>query len=502
MRDELIISYSPPLTRSIRDPIHGNIRFSQDEMSVIGHSLFQRLHKIKQNGLLYLVFPSATNTRFEHSLGTVFIAQSILENLIINSYIASVKDSPAVAKIDNYNKGQAISFHNLNPEHLKFIFRLTRLAALVHDIGHGPLSHFFDSFAPKKEDIARIISNNEKLSHLSWILNSTYFKTLNGERVNHEIMSCLLFSYIWKSLGRDDDTANMVASVILGSIEGCHEKEIIQYIPLMHDILSSAPADADRMDYLERDSRSFGVNYGLYDKERLLKSFIVYVTLFNKQEVFRLGIKFSGLRAIENFIQARFQLYVQIYYHKTNRAIYMMLNEINNLLKEINFEFLNGPDYNQLLELYQELSDERFINILRGIDNKWKLDNKRINKIAENIFNRRLWKRIFEDKCGELVKKVYDNLIINNADILSRIKIDEISPQATKGLDSGVSLLKRGSDGIYQVINDSCWTNESPIIKTLSNEEKEIFRIYLDGDGLETNEIKRLRDEALRLRGK
>src|SRR5688572_16548787 len=85
------------LVKAILDPIHGLVRMTSEEMSVVDHPLFQRLRYIKQNGLLHLVFPSATHTRFEHSVGALFVADSILQALYFNWLAAKGKQcSPAV----------------------------------------------------------------------------------------------------------------------------------------------------------------------------------------------------------------------------------------------------------------------------------------------------------------------------------------------------------------------------------------------------------------------
>lgn len=493
-------SFSPPLIRSILDPIYGIIRFSEYEIKVIAHELFQRLHRIRQNGLLYLVFPSASNTRFEHSLGTVHVAESILENIMINSYVADKKEPSAVVNPQIGVDGQAINILQLNDNQLRNIFKITRISALVHDIGHGPLSHIFDLFAPRKDDILQLIENTEELSSLKCLINSPLLNKDKSERVKHEIMSCILFSFIASSLINDKNIINNVASVILGDETICTDEECRPFIFLMHDIIASAPADADRMDYLERDSRSFGVNYGLYDRNRLLKSFLVYKEIRNKKDNFRLGIKYSGLRAIENFIQARFQLYVQIYYHKTNRAIHVMIEDIRNKSKDKFDSLFSYNNKEQLINIYIELSDEHFLNILRGKDLHKPLQDSYVNELSNHLFNRKLWKRVFEAKKSEDVDKVFKRLEMNDNNLVSRIILDKIDPEATKGLEKGAALLKRMENGVYEKIVSSNWLEESPIIKALAEEEREIARIYFKCDNpLEVKQVRKNARQALRL---
>src|SRR5690606_26305854 len=120
-------------------------------------------------------------------------------------------------------------------------------------------------------------------------------------------------------------------------------------VPLMHDLIASAPADADRMDYVERDSRSTGVSYGLFDRGRVLKSLLCFA---DEQRTLRLGIKSSGFRAIENFIQARFELFVQVYYHKTNRAIELMLRKIGGIAERAGLTIFRESSFEDLLVDY------------------------------------------------------------------------------------------------------------------------------------------------------
>ncbi|MCE5252156.1 HD domain-containing protein, partial [bacterium] len=97
---------------AIRDPIHGFIGISELERKIIDTEIFQRLRRIKQLALAYLVYPGALHTRFEHSLGVLNIAGKIAEKL--------------------FNEGVIKNQDNV---------QIIRLAALLHDLGHGPFSH-------------------------------------------------------------------------------------------------------------------------------------------------------------------------------------------------------------------------------------------------------------------------------------------------------------------------------------------------------------------------
>ncbi len=129
--------------KTLKDPIHGNIHFPDDEIGILDSKEFQRLRNIKQLGLSYLVYPSATHTRFEHSVGAYFLASKLAENI-------------------GFSKDDS---------------QLIRLSALLHDIGHGPFSHSsehailtrFDSKYSHEKNTADILKKSAVADHLKKI---------------------------------------------------------------------------------------------------------------------------------------------------------------------------------------------------------------------------------------------------------------------------------------------------------------------------------------------
>lgn len=486
------------LPRSIRDPIHGTIHLSNEEVGIIDHPLFRRLHSIKQNGLLYLVFPSSTHTRFEHSLGVLHVADEAFRSLLRNSYVAEDKQVSAVETVEDAENGQAVAFHQLDRTLLSDLLRIVRLAALAHDLGHGPFSHHFDSFAPKRKEVADAIETGfaETSYSISPLAEKIRGSDENGGRVEHEEMSCFFFAHIWKSLCDNseapdgekftsDEVPSLVTAVILGMPELIRADHTLRrFIPLLNDLVASGPVDADRMDYLERDSRSAGVTYGFYDRERLLKSFLVYKERpegeDHTSDTLRLGIKQSGLRAVENFVQARFELFVQIYYHKTNRATQLMLSEIAKIADEGDVSVTDLGDRSENIPgLYCDLTDERFLRILMGEDEKYLLPEtegaEKIERIAKRISQRNLWKRVYEGSPGTTCC-IFEHLIKEHgSDELYR---DEVLAKATKDLDKGARLLIRADSNRYEAVEHTDWLAESPMMQALADEEDDIARIY------------------------
>src|SRR3990172_1122062 len=192
-----------PMTKEwvIRDPVHGYIELSPQEVAVLDTRVVQRLRGIKQLANTHLVFPGATHTRFEHSLGTLAVA------------------SRMAARIPSL-KGNAEAMANL------------RLAGLLHDLGHGPFSHV-------SEDIVARIVGSPKFN--------TVAIAVQAARLDEPLRSAL----------------GHRADAVLDLMDR-GEKQSVTY-----DILDG-PLDADKLDYLVRDSHYCGVPYGNPDTIRVL----------------------------------------------------------------------------------------------------------------------------------------------------------------------------------------------------------------------------------------
>jgi HD superfamily phosphohydrolase len=229
------------------DPIHGFITVPKGViLQLIDHPYVQRMRHIKQMGMGYLVFPAAEHSRFTHALGAMELAQRTLNNL--------------------REKDTTIS---------KAEYEATLIAVLLHDVGHGPLSHtlefnFIDDF-------------------------------------HHEMMTLA----IMRDLNKQMDGALDLAIKIFTD----------QYPkkPFLNQLVSSQ-LDLDRLDYLKRDSALTGVYEGSVGIDRILKTMRVH----NGQMV----IEKKGIYAIENYILARRLMYMQVYLHKTVLSADKLLRHI------------------------------------------------------------------------------------------------------------------------------------------------------------------------------
>lgn len=396
---------------TIQDPIHGSISFGAIEKRIIDHRLFQRLHGLRQNSLLHLVFPSANHTRFDHSLGVMSIASRFFDAIINNQQ----KICSAGRRRKRYQVGYRVDDNNM----LRLVAALdrqpyfkivNRCAALFHDIGHGPLSHLFDKFFPSVKEVLGLLVD-PSFEHIRSCLE--IMKRQKGSNpIPHEILSCIIatrvlhdIADILKAHGTNaDDMSRDVCAAIEKQIIPSKKTQSLPYnvATLLRDIISS-DLDADRMDYLMRDSHMCGVNYGLYDQDRILKSMCSYAAL--KERSVRAGVRYSGVGALEDLLIARYQMHAQIYGHKTNRACSAMLDAIHEHLKASGWSWYEGcGSLQDLLDRFVKLDDQNFISQL--IDLKTNGNQGRVKEIAEKLFlERRLVKRVFEERIPYSDKK-------------------------------------------------------------------------------------------------
>lgn len=266
----------------IRDPVYGFITFNDLEKDIISQPLFQRLRRIRQLGLTDMVYPGAMHTRFEHSLGVMHLATLM--------YDAIVEDD------DNFRLlEERLSYNKAGIDADR---QLIRLAALLHDVGHAPFSH-----AP--EDIMPFDGRRKKSyrheDYSSAIIKGPLRNIIEGHPVcrNYRIKADEIAALI-------DDTA-------------------VLYEKIFWKVLISSQLDADRGDYLLRDSIHTGVKYGIYDHMRLLNTLSLGIDPETGEIV--PGIDEGGCHAAEALAIARYQMFTQVYFHKTRRAYDYHLKE-------------------------------------------------------------------------------------------------------------------------------------------------------------------------------
>lgn len=330
--DSLFLSKNDHPEYRIRCPIHGFIHFSENERKIIDHPVFQRLRYIRQLALTELIYPGATNTRFEHSLGVMEIATRAFDSLIRKQGQLLTDTFSPVEEFKEKTIAKAR--------------QLLRLAALLHDIGHACFSHA-------------------------------------AEKV------------IFKNSSHEDFTIQILTENELGRIidrlywEGCAGRiaQIIQLFPksppqfkVLHDIVSGE-MDADRSDFLLRDSLCCGVDYGRFDYRRMIECLDIYQKDDNLLEI---ALTRGGIHTFEALILARYQMNTQVYYHRL-RSIYDKY--IEEYLKTLGEECPSTMDeilaHNDVT-MMSKISRDSFH--AEGERKKW----------AEKIYRRKHHRQVFE----------------------------------------------------------------------------------------------------------
>ncbi|WP_434299257.1 HD domain-containing protein [Corallococcus exiguus] len=265
----------------IRDPIHGVIPVSDPEKAVIDSRFYQRLRYVRQLGFGDMAFPGATHTRHAHCLGAMFVASRVF------NAVASRSDLPDDVR-----------------EHF---CTAVRLAVLCHDLGHMPLSHASERIAPRRS-----------LLRLPGWLDSV----AEGEQATHEdytaklLLDSSLTEIIQKEFGSRGITPMAAVALITGAKppkDPGFTYKGVDWTPLLRAIVSGE-LDADRMDYLLRDSFYTGVNYGRYDMDWIVSNLNPAV----KDGRAVLALSRAAAFAFEDFLLSRYHMFVSVYLHHTS----------------------------------------------------------------------------------------------------------------------------------------------------------------------------------------
>ena len=257
----------------IRDSLYGNIKIDGILLELMESPEIQRLSGIKQLGLTYLVYPGANHTRLEHSLGTSHMAQKMA--------LALGQDATTVG-----------------------------VAALLHDIGHGPFSHTLEYLQHSRTGKSHVDITREMIL---------------GERLLPDYDYGVTIKETLSDYGID-------AKQIVDMIEGKRTKII------------NGALDADQMDYLMRDAYYTGVAYGVIDSDRIIQT----MKLHDGEIVFEK----KGVSALESMLVARALMYSSVYLHKTVRIAELMLVKAVELAEPFDFWYMNDAELLEKLKSF------------------------------------------------------------------------------------------------------------------------------------------------------
>ena len=294
------------------DPVHGYIPFTSSEglaegevseRQIIDHPWIQRLRQIHQLQTAWWVFPSAEHTRFQHVLGAMHLASRAVDRLF-----------PSLAEVcpDVPSRG--------------YVESLMRMAALLHDVGHGPFGHFFD----------RHFLADYGLTH----------ETL-GSQIIRQALGDLLRRVRRNPNSRLEDGETLDPDQITLLITRPTERErneVPRWLRFLRSLFSGLYT-VDNMDFVLRDAYMSGYSARAFDLDRLL-----HYTTFTPQG---LTVHDRGLSALVRFIGVRAELFRAIYFHRTVRAIDLSLQEL--FLQSKPFLFPGNPL--EHLEEYQQLTE-------------------------------------------------------------------------------------------------------------------------------------------------
>jgi len=283
----------------IKDPVHGYINVTEEELGVIDTYAVQRLRRVIQLPFVYLVYPGARHTRFDHSLGCMHLAGEFAEKL----------------GLDDYRR------------------KVLRIAGLLHDIGHAPYSHLFEILLEKAG-------------------------------LTHETMTLRI-------LKEDDELLEAVER------SGVDPKDVIEVLEgrAVESPIISGPMDADKLDFLMRDAYFTGAPYGLIDIKRII--------LRSKLMDGKLAVNVNAVGAVEEMALARYQNFINIYFHHTVRAAQILFLTGAKLLEEVS-------DFSSMsIREYLSLDDYVIWCAMKSNDKtKWvidRLERRNIPKMAYEV---------------------------------------------------------------------------------------------------------------------
>ena len=331
------------IMKFIKDPIYSEyLHFNSNILPFIDNRTFKRLKNIKQLGSLHEIFPSATHTRFEHSLGVAYLGESFIKQLYTNSGIS------------------------INTEK-KHIIECVKLAGLYHDLGHGPFSHIFDHHV-----LSKLCPNN-------------IYK-------DHEERSCLLVEHIFSNLqqqsqlpptSRDLHITGYDIDMIKNMIHPTHNEDLYYNSIIANNINS---IDVDKIDYLRRDAYHIGFdiqfNYKrIMNKVKLIDNKIVY----NSQVC----------NNIFDMYYTRYKLHREIYNHIKVKSVELMIADI----------LLNSNDiYNYCSRLdnvgFLELTDNIIEQIRYTTESSPEIAKSK--KLIQKIDNREFYKCIYKNNSQDI----------------------------------------------------------------------------------------------------
>ncbi len=307
-------AYKIVFVDKILDPVHGFIDITEVEKRIIALPIFRRLQSIKQLSLTNWVFPGAEHTRYIHSLGVMHIADQMAIHL---------------REFDDKQR------------------QLIRLAGLLHDIGHYPLSHvteyvYTDNLLEGEQTLSAY--NNDVLEKIDKIGEKKvpeYMKSRYSKKMHHEAIGARVIESdeeIKKIIHEECPFIEIkdICDIIVGCVDG--KPELSALVQLMHSEL-----DADGIDYIMRDASFSGTSYGGFELGMLLRN----LKMTKYQGIDIVGVRPKGISIVDQYLVSKYFAYTQVIFNK-HVAIYDTMAEMLTRML-IDFDKSDYPDDKCLL---------------------------------------------------------------------------------------------------------------------------------------------------------
>lgn len=338
--------------RTIEDPLYGRISFDSAISTVLAHPLVQRLHRIKQLSFCFTEYPSSTHSRFSHSVGTARNAELAVRGILDRrEYFIEGGDRPQ-------ELGNEILLRRDD------LIRKASLAALLHDLGHGPFGHALDSYIG--------------------------FKDISGGSLNPKPDKKYTRQYIRQYLAPTLKAIHADPEEIAKLLDPAQHVNLDGFEHLIADIVDS-PLDVDRMDYLLRDAHHTGLSMGSANTVALLDSMRAVKV---EGQHFTLAFDEAALGHIEHFLMAREAMFFHCYEHPRKKAAERAFTKLIKLL-------LDDPSLGLLTDDLFLLTDEEVITVVKALD----LGSEEISRLLDALVSDVDYEVIHETKVSAVASK-------------------------------------------------------------------------------------------------
>jgi len=315
------ITYNDPVLGTV----HGQIEFDKDLAPLIMHPIVQRLNYVRQLSFSFFEFPTASHSRLTHLFGSAYNAESALRKVLKRNIIFPSLDAIVISD-----------------EEKERLITLGKVAAILHDIGHGPFGHALDKYLSLNKPFLQRAEYVELQDKPDKFLSLEYVRKYLAPTIDE----------VGREFGFDADLVSRLLDSRKKAIDG--KDHLVAFHRFIADLIDSA-LDVDRMDYLARDAYFTGMSSGTINTSRLLSSLVP----FQLGDQYTAVFDSSGITFIEQLLYARFSMYVNCYERPKKLAAEAMLSQaVDDFLSGV------GKDSGITISEIMLLTDEELIDTI------------------------------------------------------------------------------------------------------------------------------------------